>query len=108
MDQWGFVSESLRERHPLEDHWYLSVLGVAPEFQGRGYGGRLLDDLIRQAGEGEQSIYLESDLPESVRFYERRGFQSCDETQLFGVKCHCLGLGFSGKKTDLCDSVREL
>lgn len=108
MDQWGFVSESLRERHLLEDHWYLSVLGVAPEFQGQGYGARLLDDLIGQAGRDEQSIYLESDRDESVRFYERRGFEAGDEIQLIGVKCHCLRLGISEKTPDLCDSVREL
>lgn len=108
MDQWGFVSESLRERHPLGSHWYLSVLGVVPEFQGQGYGGRLLDDLIRHAGERKERIYLESDRAESARFYEGRGFGRHDETKLLGVKCHCLGWGFSGKNDDLCDSVREL
>jgi GNAT superfamily N-acetyltransferase len=108
MDKWAFVSQSLSERHPLEDHWYLAVLGVAPEFQGQGVGGRLLDTLRARAEEENTPIYLESDRDESVQFYLRRGFESCDEVGLLGVTCHCLGLGFPQKNRDLCDSVREL
>ncbi|MFK7895116.1 MAG: GNAT family N-acetyltransferase [Myxococcota bacterium] len=108
MNQWAQVTEALRDRHPLEEHWYLSVLGVLPERQGQGVGGRLLAALLERARQDQQPVYLESDRAESIRFYRNRGFEDRAEVERFGVTCRCLGLGFSGKMPDLCDSVREL
>jgi len=84
------------------------VLGVTPEFQGCGLGGRLLDAFVGLVAGDPNPIYLESDREESVRFYLSRGFRVRQETTLDGVGCWCLGRGFSGENEILCDSVREL
>jgi ribosomal protein S18 acetylase RimI-like enzyme len=106
MVRWGQVSRGLSRFRPHVPHWYLAVLGVDPEHQGRGLGGRLLEALFELAREGPTPVYLESDRPESVRFYRGRGFESRAERGVHGVTCWCLGQGFPDERADLCDSVR--
>ncbi len=109
MDQWGFVTESLRREHPLAPHWYLAVLGVVPEGRGRGLGGRLLEALRALAASDPHPIYLESDRPESVAFYRARGFETLGELRPLGVRCWRLGCEtpprLSGEGSDLCNPV---
>ncbi len=107
MDRWGHVSHSLNEFRPLLDHWHLSVLGVEPSFQGRGFGGRLLEALFAAIAVQPAPLYLESDREESVRFYRARGFEERAETRVHGVRCWCLGQGFADETEDLCDPVRK-
>lgn len=108
MDQWSRVTASLGLYHPSEQHWYLAVLGVVPWLHGHGLGSRLIEELGRMSEVRGAPIYLESDRPASVRFYEGRGFTTRNELRLYGVHCWCLGRGFAGVDPDLCDSVREL
>lgn len=107
MEEWRGVTEMLGQYHPVETHWYLAVLGVVPWLQGHGFGSRLLDEFIRVVASEPCPIYLESDLESSMDFYLGRGFEIRAETTLRNVRCWCLGQGFTGADTDLCDSVRE-
>lgn len=107
MDRWNSVTTSLGLYHPIEDHWYLAILGVVPWRQGQGFGTRLIDALGRLSASDPNPLYLESDREASVRFYLDRGFTRRMETRLQGVQCWCLGRGFGGADADLCDSVRE-
>ena len=107
MDRWTRVSSRLGDFRPDDEHWYLAVLGVIPEFQGRGFGGRLIDELDRMIAIDPRPVYLESDRESSVRFYRRRGFGVRQKETLGGVECWCLGRGFAGETPNLCDSVRE-
>jgi ribosomal protein S18 acetylase RimI-like enzyme len=107
MDRWGRVSHALNEFRPLFDHWYLSVLGVEPSLQGRGYGGRLIRELFALTASQPAPIYLESDRESSAHFYRACGFEDRTETTVLGVRCWCLGRGFPDESTDLCDSVRQ-
>jgi ribosomal protein S18 acetylase RimI-like enzyme len=106
MEQWSRVDFELGQFRTSLDHWYLAVLGVDPTHQGRGLGGRLLAELTRLAEERPAPIYLEADRAESVRFYRGRGFEDLAEHSVLGVRCICLGKGFSGAAPDVCDSVR--
>jgi GNAT superfamily N-acetyltransferase len=108
VDRWSRVTEELRLIHPDFPHWYLAVLGVHPDYQGRGLGSRLLDALVARAAEdGAQPIYLESDREASVRFYRTRGFGIQRELRIEGVRCRCLLRESAGAGRDLCDPVRE-
>ena len=93
MDQWGFVTESLRREQPTEPHWYVAVLGVVPDFRGKGLGGQILEALSVLAARDPCPIYLESDRLESVSFYRSRGFEILGESQPLGVPCWRLGRG---------------
>jgi ribosomal protein S18 acetylase RimI-like enzyme len=91
MDQWAFVTETLRVDSPTEPHWYVAVLGVVPESRGKGLGGQLLEALTALTTREPCRIYLESDRPESVSFYRARGFEILGESQPLGVRCWRLG-----------------
>ena len=59
--------------HP--DSWYLSILGIAPVFQGQGLGGALVRPTLDRTDERGLHTYLETYTPRNMRFYERLGFQ---------------------------------
>jgi ribosomal protein S18 acetylase RimI-like enzyme len=44
------VLEQMAQAHPTFQHWYLPWLGVEPEHQGSGLGGRLLQHLSDDGG----------------------------------------------------------
>ena len=55
------------------------VVGVAPAFQGQGYGRALLQPLLDQADREGVPVYLETAQPKNVSFYERLGFRVLEE-----------------------------
>lgn len=57
---------------------YLMLLGVDPEYQGNGYGGRLVKGMLVEADEAGLPCYLETTSEENVAFYEHLGFKVID------------------------------
>lgn len=60
----------------LEEYWYLSILGVAPEAQGQGLGARLLAPTLAAADDAGASSYLTTFTPRNIPFYQRLGYVS--------------------------------
>ena len=56
-------------------HWYLWALGVEPDFQGQGVGGRLIQPVLARADVQGVPCYLETQTEGNVAFYEKRGFE---------------------------------
>jgi len=75
------VTEGMAHYRPSEPHWYLSMIGVDPTRQGKGYGSALLDHAHRQYDRDGFSMYLESSNPRSIRFYERHGYRVIGKVQ---------------------------
>ena len=71
----SFMSERSKSRVAPEA-WYLSIVGIAPEAQGRGRGGKLLDPTLEEADAVLTPCYLETFSQRSERFYARLGFQT--------------------------------
>jgi ribosomal protein S18 acetylase RimI-like enzyme len=61
---------------------YLEIIGVAPESQGRGMGGRLLRTLIDSCDAEGTHIYLETKTEENVSMYEKFGFRVLKKIKL--------------------------
>ena len=75
------VLEQMDEAHPTFEHWYLPWLGVLPDGQGSGLGGRLLEHGLGIVDQQHLPAYLETPNPRTIRFYERYGFEVTAESR---------------------------
>jgi ribosomal protein S18 acetylase RimI-like enzyme len=69
------LMEQMEQHHPAEPHWYLPMIGVVPERQGRGYGSALLKHALEQCDAAQALAYLEASTDKSVPLYQRHGFE---------------------------------
>jgi GNAT superfamily N-acetyltransferase len=76
------VIRMIEKRHPKEAHYYLAVLGVAPEVQGRGFGSALMRPILERCDRERLPAYLESSKRRNVVLYERHGFRVVEELHL--------------------------
>jgi len=68
--------------HPTTPHWYLAVLGTAPERQGHGVGSALLAPALARCDRDGFGAYLESSKAQNVPFYRRHGFEVVTEVAI--------------------------
>jgi len=98
--QAGFVPEMLRalglrgvipfikalnvmeKNHPHEPHYYLQILGVHPQHQGKGIGAALLKPVLERCDRAGTGAYLENSNPKNLDFYSRHGFRVTREIRL--------------------------
>jgi ribosomal protein S18 acetylase RimI-like enzyme len=66
--------EEAKKSLNLSPYIHLLIMGVSQEFQGKGFGGKLLRALIEKAETEKKSIYLETQKEDNVNFYEKYGF----------------------------------
>ncbi|MAG70303.1 MAG: GNAT family N-acetyltransferase [Acidobacteria bacterium] len=71
----AFMGERARGQVPT-DAWYLSIVGVAPEAQGRGLGRQVLEPTLAELDAAARSGYLETFSRRSESFYGRLGFET--------------------------------
>ncbi|MCK4515677.1 MAG: GNAT family N-acetyltransferase [Spirochaetaceae bacterium] len=71
----GDFFDTLHSRLAPPNHWFLELLGVDPDAQGRGHASALLRPMLaRIDGEG-CPCYLETTNPDNVSMYEHFGFE---------------------------------
>ena len=70
----NFMSE---KAVPLIDEksWYLSIIGILPEFQGQCLGARLVNNILELTDSLRIPTYLETFTPRNIPFYTRMGYQ---------------------------------
>jgi GNAT superfamily N-acetyltransferase len=73
----------MEHHHPGEpEHYYLAVLGVVPELQGRGFGTALMGPVLKRCDRERVPAYLEASSSRSRALYERNGFEVVEELRL--------------------------
>jgi ribosomal protein S18 acetylase RimI-like enzyme len=82
MKQDGDFIKSLRLRLAPTPHWYLAVLGVEPEFQGKGCASRLLRPMLARLDTEKLPTYLETETEGYVPLYRHFGFEVIKETAM--------------------------
>ncbi len=60
------------------DYWYLSIVGILPQFQGQGLGPGLIGDVLAKTDSLEVATYLETFTRRNITFYNRLGYQAVD------------------------------
>lgn len=72
----GFARvEALFDELEPGPRWYLGVLAVAPEAQGRGLGGALMRPILERADRERVPVTLETTKASNVEIYRRFGFE---------------------------------
>ena len=73
-------------RHdPLSQHWHLGPIGVLPSYRRMGIGSQLMERFCKEVDNCSAKAYLETDLDENVRFYEKFGFVVVSKSDIFQV-----------------------
>lgn len=68
------IMGKFHKKYVPEPHWYLLIVGVDPDLQGRGLGSALVKEGLARADASNCPCYLETSEERNVAFYERQGF----------------------------------
>lgn len=74
--------EEMDASHPPQPHWYLPMIGVEPNAQGRGLGAALMRHALTRCDRDGLPAYLESSNPRNLSLYQRHGFERLGEIQV--------------------------
>jgi len=74
MGQSANVIEEEKKNLDIGPYIYLPIIGVKQEFQGKGFGGKLLRAIVEKAEIERKPIYLETQIESNVTLYEKYGF----------------------------------
>jgi len=72
-------------RAPAERHWHLGPVGVQADAQGSGIGSLMMTEFCARMDVEGDLAFLETDLPQNVRLYEKFGFETIDESTVLGA-----------------------
>lgn len=78
------VDDVMAAHHPRTPCYHLQLVGVDPEWQGRGVGSALLTPVIERCDRDGVPAYLEATSPHNRRLYERHGFRTRETLQIPG------------------------
>jgi ribosomal protein S18 acetylase RimI-like enzyme len=68
------IMERIHKKCVPEPHWYLLIVAVDPDLQGRGLGSALMKEGLARADQANCPCYLETSSERNLAFYERHGF----------------------------------
>ncbi|MFC1921221.1 GNAT family N-acetyltransferase [Chloroflexota bacterium] len=78
----GEYMDAVHQRLTPFKHCFLQTIGIAPQFQGEGYAGKLLRPVLSKIdGEG-LPCYLETLDEKNVSIYEHFGFKTVDKSDI--------------------------
>ena len=61
-----------------EKSWYLSIIGILPEFQGQGLGVGLVESILDRTDQLNIPTYLETFTLRNITFYNRLGYEAVE------------------------------
>ena len=74
------------ERDLEEQHWHLGPIGVLPSHRRMGVGSAFMARFCKEVDRCAAIAYLETDLDENVRFYQKFGFQVISTSDIHQVE----------------------
>ncbi|MBB5706916.1 GNAT family N-acetyltransferase [Sphingopyxis panaciterrulae] len=86
------VQSSIDAHRPQGRFWYLHYVGVRPEQQGKGHGGRIIRAQTAVADTEGLPCWLETATSANVPIYERLGFVTQAEWDIAGCGPHFWGM----------------
>ncbi|KPK26369.1 MAG: hypothetical protein AMJ61_09245 [Desulfobacterales bacterium SG8_35_2] len=70
---------SIHKGHIAYHHWYLYLLGVEPELQGKGYASKLVKAMLGRTDREGLACYLDNTNEKNLSMYQHYGFRVIEE-----------------------------
>lgn len=80
MRRFSDYNDSVHQRVAPFKHWFLQTIGVASQFQGMGFGSKLLKPMFYKIGKERLPCYLETIDEKNVSLYEHFDFKIVDKS----------------------------
>jgi ribosomal protein S18 acetylase RimI-like enzyme len=77
--------DEFHKKHAPDPHCYLFFIGVAPSFQGKGFGSRLIRPVLAALDRKKTACYLNTQNEKNISVYEHFGFQVVEQVTLPGT-----------------------
>ena len=71
---YDFIDKKHAQHVPFQ-HWYLAFIGVDPDFQGKGFAGKLIKPMLSRFRRENIPCYLETQIERNVDIYTHYGFK---------------------------------
>lgn len=84
MRKYGSYSSKFHHKYTKGSHWYLMSIGVAKNYQGKGFAKNLILPMLDYFDKNEQSCFLETHNSSNVSYYEKYGFRTMEIGKLPG------------------------
>lgn len=83
----GFMqhTDTMHKQSATTPHYYLLMLGVHPQAQGKGVGKVLMNHMLERASQESRPVYLETQSERNLDLYRRFGFQVTIEDSVPGI-----------------------
>ena len=65
----------LRKNHTSEKYWYLTLIGVDPIHQGKGFGSKLIRPMLKYIDTLNLPVLLETHTEINTKIYQNFGFK---------------------------------
>ena len=79
----------IKSQHPKTPFYHLWYIGVDPEYQKKGLGSELLQEVLEKCNTEKKPLYLETSTYRNISWYEKFGFSIYNQVN-FGYKLYML------------------
>ena len=76
------LDEDRKKNMGNRPHIYVMVVGVSQKFQNKGFGGKLVRQVLAESEKSGLPIYLETGTADNVSMYEHLGFKVIDKINI--------------------------
>ena len=92
MDRMEAFESECDASEPDEPHYFLGIIGVKPEAQGKGYAKAIIEQLKEMSRQHptSQGVCLTTESDANIAIYEHLGFRLIDETRVGELHSRCL------------------
>jgi len=94
------IVNSFQNEHVNFSHWYLSIIGLDPIHQGKGYASKLLKMKLAEIDKQNLPCYLHTENGKNIQIYEHFGFELVGKTKVPNSNFYFHGMLRNKKKVD--------
>lgn len=76
--------ERVRKRLTPQRYWYLAILGVDPDHQGKGHASAMMKPMLKRIDDEGLPCYLETEGEKNIAMYQHFGFKHLEHISVPG------------------------